>query len=75
LHVVNLTLLPAALALVVVSAFRLGREFFTPSLEPVLILGAAAGVLLLGLNPSLMLLVGGLVGALALRQPTGEDQR
>jgi chromate transporter len=75
LHVVNLTLMPAALALVVVSAFRLGREFFTPSLEPALILGAGAGVLLLGLNPSLVLLAGGLIGALALRQPAVEDQR
>jgi len=58
LHVVNLTLMPAALALVVVSLFRLGREFFTPSPELVLVFGAGAGVLLLGLNPSLMLLAG-----------------
>jgi chromate transporter len=75
LHVVNLTLMPAALALVVVSAFRLGREFFTPSLEPLLILVAGGCVLLLGLNPSLMLLAGGLIGAIALRQPRVEDPR
>jgi chromate transport protein ChrA len=71
---VNLTLMPAALALVVVSSFRLGREFFTPSLELGLVLGAGAGVLLLGLNPSLMLLAGGLIGAIALRQPTVEEK-
>jgi chromate transport protein ChrA len=74
-HVVNLTLMPAALALVVVSAFRLGQEFFTPSLELLLAIGAGAGVLLLGLNPSLMLLAGGLIGAIALRDAATEDER
>ena len=62
-------------ALVVVSAFRLGQEFFTPSLELLLAIGAGAGVLLLGLNPSLMLLAGGLIGAIALRDVAPEDQR
>src|SRR5579859_6312663 len=45
LRMVNLTLMPAALAIVAVSSFRLAREFFTPSLELVLAIGAAAGVL------------------------------
>jgi chromate transporter len=67
LDVVNLTLMPAALAVVAVSAFRLGREFLTPSLELILAIAAGVGVLLLGINPSLMLLAGGLIGACALR--------
>jgi hypothetical protein len=32
-------------------------------------------VLLLGLNPSLMLLAGGLIGAIALRDAATEDER
>ena len=67
LKVINLTLMPAALAIVIVSAFKLGREFFTPSLEPVLVIAGGASVLLFGLNPSLVLLAGGAIGAIALR--------
>ena len=77
LGVVNLTLMPAALAVVAVSAFRLGREFFTPSLELILAIAAAVGVLLLGINPSLILVAGGLIGAFALRNNdrSAEDER
>jgi chromate transport protein ChrA len=73
LGVVNLTLMPAALAVVAVSAFRLGREFFTPSLELVLAVAAGGGVLLLGINPSLILIAGGLIGACVLRDQSAED--
>jgi chromate transporter len=75
LEVVNLTLMPAALAVVAVSAFRLGREFFTPSLELVLAIAGAAGVLLFGINPSLILVAGGLIGACVLRERSAEDGR
>jgi len=75
LVVMNLTLMPAALAVVAVSAFRLGSEFFTPSLELVLAIAAGVGVLVLGLNPSLLLLAGGLVGACVLRDRSPEDGR
>jgi chromate transporter len=75
LGVVNLTLMPAALALVVVSAFRLGREFFTPSLELILAIAGAVGVLVFGINPSLILLAGGFIGACALRNRPAEDGR
>jgi len=67
LRVINLTLMPAALAIVVVSAFNLGREFFIPSLELVLVVAGGASVLLFGLNPALVLLAGGAIGAVALR--------
>jgi len=73
--VLNLTLMPAALAVVVISAYRIGREFVTSSLELILAIAAAAGVLLLGINPSLILVAGGLIGAYALRDRTSEDGR
>jgi len=74
LRVINLTLMPAALAVVAVSAYRLGGEFFTPSLELVLAVAAGAGVLFLGLNPSLVLLAGGLIGAFALGRAAEDSQ-
>jgi chromate transporter len=71
LALINLTLVPASLAIVIVSAFRLGQEFLTPSRELVLVVAAGIGVLL-GLNPGLLLLSGGLIGALAIRRPNEE---
>jgi len=73
LRVLNLTLVPAALAIVVVSTFTLGKEFFTPSLELVLVIAAGLGVLVLGLNPALILLAGGAIGAVAIRGPRTEE--
>jgi chromate transporter len=75
LSVVNLTLMPAALAIVAVSSYRLASEFLRPSLELVLAVGAGLGVLVFGFNPSVMLLVGGVVGAIALRQSDAEDSQ
>jgi chromate transporter len=69
-RIVNLTLMPAALAIVVVSAWKLGQEFFTPSIELALAVGAATLVLFLGFNPTLVLLAGGMIGAALIhRQP------
>jgi chromate transporter len=73
LRVLNLTLVPAALAIVVVSSFNLGKEFFTPSIELVLVVASTLAVVVLGLNPALILLAGGAIGALAIRQPRAED--
>ena len=67
-RVLNLTLTPAALAVVVVSAWSLGREYVSPSLELVLIVAAAAAVLVFDLNPSLVLVAGGALGAVAIRE-------
>jgi chromate transporter len=75
LDVANRTLMPAALAIVVLSAFRLGREFLRPSVELALAIAASFGVLAFGLNPSLLLLAGGLIGALLLRDVPAEDKR
>ena len=72
LAVIDRTLVPASLAIVIVSAYRLGQEFLTPSLELVLVVAAAAGILL-GLNPGVLLVVGGLIGAVAIRRrPDGD---
>lgn len=68
LRIINLTLIPAALAIVIVSAWSLGREYFRPSFELVLIVAGAASVLVFGANPSLVLLAGGAIGALVLRE-------
>jgi chromate transporter len=75
LAVVNLTLMPAALAVVVVSAYRLGREFLTGSLELILAVAGGGGVLLLGINPSLILIAGGLIGAWALGDQSSDGPR
>jgi chromate transport protein ChrA len=75
LRVINLTLMPAALALVIVSSFRLGQEFFRPSLELVLLVGAGVGVLLFGWNPPIVLLAGGFIGAVALRPRRAEPRK
>jgi chromate transporter len=67
-RVLNVTLMPAALAVVIVSSFRIGEEFFKPSVELVLAVLAFAGVLFAGFNPSLLLILGGVVGAVAIRR-------
>ena len=67
-RVINVTLTPAALAVVIVAAWSLGREYVSPSLELVLIVAAATAVLVFDLNPSLVLVAGGAIGAVAIRQ-------
>jgi len=70
LALINLTLIPAALAIVIVAAWSLGREYFRPSFELVLLVAGAASVLVFNANPSLVLLAGGAAGALVLRDKT-----
>lgn len=67
MNVANVTLMPAALSIVVVSSYRLASEFLRPSLEMGLAIGAGVSVLAFGWNPSLLLLAGGAIGAIALR--------
>jgi chromate transporter len=71
LPVINVTLVPAALAIVVVSVYRLGQEYIRRSIEPVLIAAAAASVIFLGINPAVVLVAGGVIGAIAIR---GRDE-
>ena len=56
-----------------VSTFNLGKEFFRPSLELVLVVAAGLGILVLGLNPALILVAGGAIGAFAIREARAED--
>jgi chromate transporter len=62
------TILPAALALIVVAALKLGKDVFRPSRELLIACAAFALALLLRLNPALILLVGGALGAFVLQK-------
>jgi chromate transporter len=67
MRVADVTLMPAALGIVAVSSYRLASEFLTPSLELCMAVLAGVGVLAFGWNPSLLLITGGLIGAIVLR--------
>jgi chromate transporter len=64
---VKATLIPAALAMILVSAVRIGREIPFPSWEVVLAALAFVAAVILRVNPTLLLFLGGVVGALFLR--------
>jgi chromate transporter len=67
LEYVKVTVMPAALALILVAAIRIGREIAWPSLELALAAAALVGAVLLHLNPTLLLFGGGVFGAIFLR--------
>jgi len=66
---VQVTLIPAALALILVSAVRIGREIPFPSIEAVLTVGALIAAIVFRVNPILLLFGGGVFGAIFLRRP------
>lgn|GEM_PF-1499549 len=66
------TILPAALAFIVVAGVRLGREVFRPSRELLLAAAAFAGAAVLHLSPVLLLLAGGVAGTVLFR-PKGDQ--
>lgn len=61
------TLMPAALALIVVAALRLGRDVFRPSRELVLACAGFALALFAGVNAAVLLLAGGAIGIFVFR--------
>ncbi|HAF13378.1 MAG TPA: hypothetical protein DHU55_01760 [Blastocatellia bacterium] len=67
------TIMPAALALIVVAALKLGKDVFRPSRELILAGVAFALALFLRLNPALILLAGGVLGAFALQKAEEEN--
>jgi chromate transporter len=74
LDYINATLLPAALGIVVVSAVRLGKPLFRPSLDLVFIMLGCGAALMPGMNPALVILGGGIAGAFLLRGGGGEGR-
>ncbi|MEP6912652.1 MAG: chromate transporter [bacterium] len=61
------TIMPAALALIAAAALKLGKDVFRPSRELVIAGVAFALALFVRLNPALLLLAGGVIGALLLK--------
>jgi chromate transporter len=70
LEYIDATLLPAALGIVVISAMRLGRPLFRVSLDMVFAVVACGLLLFAHMGPALMLLIGGIAGAVFLRGPS-----
>ena len=69
LDYVKVTLIPAALSIILVSAVRIGREIPFPSWEAVLAVAALVAAVVFRVNPTLLLFGGGVLGALFLRGP------
>ena len=68
------TIMPAALALIVVAALRLGKDVFRPSRELIIAGVAFVLALFLRLNPALILLAGGALGAFILQKVQAENE-
>ena len=71
----QISLLPAALAMILAAAIKLGKDVFQPSLELLLAAAAFAAVFFFDLNPALVLIAGGLLGILIFRGPRDENNR
>jgi chromate transporter len=69
------TIMPAALALIVVAALKLGKDVFRPSRELVIAGVAFALALFLHFNPALLLLAGGVLGAFVLKDVDEQKER
>jgi chromate transporter len=68
LDLMPLTLLPAGVALLFGAVLQLGRTVARPSLELVIAVVSLLGALLLGLHPGVLVVLGGVVGAIFLRR-------
>jgi chromate transporter len=66
------SVLPAALAMILAAAIKLGKEVFKPSPEFVVAAAAFAAVYFFDLNPALVLVAGGLAGIAIFRSSKGE---
>ena len=72
LDYIDATLLPAALGIIVISAVRLGRPIFRPSLDLLFVAAACLAALLPDVSPAIVILGGGIAGAFLLR---GKEER
>jgi chromate transporter len=70
-----ITIMPAALALIVAAALKLGKDVFRPSRELVMAGAAFAFTLFLHLNPALLLVAGGVLGALVLKDSEAKKEK
>lgn len=68
LDLMPVTLLPASVALLFGAVLQLGRDVARPSLELVIAVASLVGGLLLGIHPGVLIVLGGVVGAIFLRQ-------
>jgi chromate transporter len=66
-EVLPITILPAALAFILVAALRLGKHVFRPGFDLILAAAAFVGSYAVGLNTALLLVAGGLAGLLFFR--------
>ena len=67
----EISVLPAALAMILASAIKLGNDVFRPSAELILAALAFASVFFFDLNPALVLVGGGFLGILIFRKSVG----
>jgi chromate transporter len=74
LELLPVTILPAALAFIVVAALRRGRDVFRPSRELLLASGAFLGAAVFHLNPVVLLLAGGVAGMLLFGRKRGDRE-
>ena len=63
-----ITIMPAALGLIIVAALKLGKDVFRPSRELIIAGVAFFLALFVRVNPAIILLVGGAVGAFILKR-------
>ncbi len=66
-NLVEVSVLPAALALIVSAALKLGKGIFRPSFDLILALTGFAGLYFLQISPAVLLLAGGILGIFGFR--------
>jgi chromate transporter len=71
----EVSVLPAALAMILAAVVKLGKDVFRPSMEALLAAAAFASVFFFDLNPALALIGGGLVGILIFRKTEESSNR
>lgn len=70
---IDATLLPAALGVVVISAIRIGRPMFRPSLDLAFVVAGCIATLTPDMSPAIVILAGGIAGAFLLRPAKRPD--
>ncbi len=66
-NLIEVSVLPAALALIVSAALKLGKGVFRPSFDLILAAAGFAGIYFLSVNPAILLVAGGVLGIFGFR--------